>query len=928
MKFSRIAALWILAGVPAVWSQTAQPQDEDYAKLVKQWTTKPEFMSPLVDHLPKAAGVPTTKDVLGYYAGAPKKLTRVADLGRYYRALAAASKRVKILPAGATDEGRECIVIAVSDEDNIRNLDTYKGYLARLADPRGLSDPEARRIIGQAKPIYMFTGGLHSAETGPPEMLMELAYRLAAEESPLFDQIRKNVIVMLSAATEPDGRDRYVDWYYKYKIAEETEQDRVPGPPYWGKYIFHDNNRDINYSQVTMRNWLKFYLEWHPPIMHDLHESQPFLYTFSGQSPQNPTLDPILYAEMPWFSNFEMTKMIGYGMPGVWTHAFVDMWSPGYLGFMASNHNGMLRMYETFGNGGANTIKRTVGGGAGGAEGGGPPGGAPPAGAGGRGGGMTSREWYRPVPPYREVEWSMRNNTNFMETGVLAALELTAGFSKTVLENFYTKSRNSIESGKTEAPFGYVLPAGQADMTRVAFIVNVLRLQGVEVGRATSEVKLKEGNYPAGSFIIKRNQPYGRLAKILLEKQNFPDPGLTTYDDTGWTMGLMSHAQVLEIADKAILDVPVQAVDTLTVNGAVKGSGAVTAILQNGANSLTTLRYRLKDLKFEAIEQPFKAGDVELPAGSLLVASDARVKSAVETLGLQAVTLAQAPNVPKHLLDVPRLAVFSTWGSTQDVGWVRYAFDHFEVGYELIYKERIKKGNLRAAYDVILIPSQGRGGGKALIFDIESKGKPLAYTKSNEFPSLGAYGESEDITGGMGLAGVAELDKFVNQGGILITLGTSSFLPAEFGITRTVDAARPSAQFYAPGPIVEAEILKPTHPIFYGYTQKTIPVRWAGGPLLRLPTEERKEILMQFPGADKSVLSGLMRGVAETRNRPAVVDVPVGQGHVVMFATNPCYRWQNLGEFTMLANSILHFNDYPKADAPAPSAGSAAANQQ
>ena len=101
---------------------------------------------------------------------------------------------------------------------------------------------------------------------------------------------------MMTAAAEPDGRDRYVDWYYRYKLTEENEQDRMPGPPYWGKYIFHDNNRDINYSQVTMRNWLELYLQWHPPIMHDLHESLPFLYTFSGQAPQNPTLDPILYA--------------------------------------------------------------------------------------------------------------------------------------------------------------------------------------------------------------------------------------------------------------------------------------------------------------------------------------------------------------------------------------------------------------------------------------------------------------------------------------------------------------------------------------------------------------------------------------------------------------------------------------------------------
>ena len=753
---------------------------------------------------------------------------------------------------------------------------------------------------------------------------MELAYRLAVEDSPLYDQIRRNVIVMLTAAAEPDGRDRYVDWYYKYKLAEENEQDRAPGPPYWGKYIFHDNNRDINYSQITMRNWLKFYLEWHPPILHDLHESQPLLYTFSGQAPQNPTLDPILYAELPWFSNFEMTKMIGYGMPGVWTHAFVDAWSPGYLGFMSSNHNGMLRMYETFGNGGANTMKRTIGsgpGGAGGVEGAGGQEGAATAGAGGgRGGGMTAREWYRPLPPSRDLVWSMRNNTNYMETGVLSALELTAGFPQTVLENFYLKSRNSIESGAKDAPFGYVLPAGQKDMTRVAFIVNVLRLQGIEVGRATAEVKLKEGAWPAGSLIVKRNQPYGRLAKILLEKQNFPDPALNTYDDTGWTMGLMSHADVQEIADKAILDVPVQPVATLVLAGTVRGEGPVIAVLHNGANSLATLRYRLKDLKFEAIEQPFKAGGTDLPAGTLLVASNARVKSEIEKLGLQAVALAEAPNVKKHLVDLPRLAVFTTWGSTQDVGWVRYAFDHFEIPSDLIYKERIRQGNLRAAYDVIVIPSQGRGGAKGLVFDIESKGKHYAYTKGAEFPSLGAYGESEDITGGMGIPGVAELDKFVNEGGVLITLGAASFLPAEFGIARTVDAARPSAQFYAPGPIVEAEILHPDHPIFYGYAQRVVPVRWAGGPLLRVPNEEqRRTVLMRFPGGDKSVLSGLMRGVAETRLRPAVIDEPVGRGRVVLFATNPCYRWQNLGEFNMLVNAILHFNDFPVTSLTPPS---------
>jgi len=902
MKLRMLALSLLVCGVTAVALAQPKPQaqDEEYARLVKEWTTQPEFMSPLVDHLPKAVGVPTPKDVLGYYAGAPKKLTRVADLSRYYRALAAASKRVKILPAGTTDEGRECLVAAISDEATIRDLDTYKGYLAKLADPRGLSAEEAKRVIAQAKPIYMLTGGLHSAETGPPEMLMELAYRLVADESPLYEQIRRNTIVMVINAAEPDGRDRYVDWYYRYKISEETEDDRQPGPPYWGKYIFHDNNRDINYSQVTMRNWLKFYLQWHPPIMHDLHESEPFLYTFSGQAPQNPTLDPILYAELPWFANFEMTRMISFGMPGVWTHAFVDMWSPGYLGFMSSNHNGMLRMYETFGNGGANTMRRTVDAPAiGGTE--------------GATGSMTTREWYRPLPPYKEVVWSMRNNTNYMETGVLSALELTAGFAKTVLENFYDKSRNSIDAGSKQAPFGYVLPAGQHDMTRVAFIVNILRIQGIEVGRATREIKLKEGTFPAGSLVVKCNQPYGRLAKILLEKQQFPDPTLRTYDDTGWTMGLMSQAEVVETADAAVLDARVQPVDQLETVGAVKGAGPWTVVLHNGANSLAELRYRLKDLTYDALAQPSKSEGLDLPAGSLLIPSSARVTAEIEKMGLQAVALSELPGGQKRPADPPRLAVYSTWGSTQDVGWVRYALDHFEFVYDLIYKERVRKGNLRDAYDVIVIPSQGRSA-KSLVFDIESKGVALAYNKTPEFPTLGMYGESADITGGMGLEGVAELEKFVRTGGVLITLGAASFFPAEFGITRTVDAARPSAQFYAPGPVVEATIEQPAHPIFYGYTEKTVPVRYANGPLLRAPAgDQAKWVLMQYTGTDRSVLSGFMRGVAETRGKPAIMDVPVGRGRVILFSTNPCYRWQNLGEFNMLANAILYFNQLPKS---------------
>jgi hypothetical protein len=876
----------------------AQAQDPEFARLVKEWTTKPEFISPLVDHLPTSATVPQPKDVLGYSIGAPKKLTYYADIVNYYRTLASKSPRVRVESIGATDEGRDYVVVYVSSEENIKALEQYRGYLNQLADPRQTSEEQARAIIAKARPVYHLMGGLHSGETGHSEMLMELAYRLGVEESPLIKQIRDNVIVTITPVADPDGRDRYVDWYYRHLIDIDDENARVSGPPYWGKYVLHDNNRDINYSQVTMRALLDWYMTWKAPILHELHESIPFLYTYSGQAPQNPNLDPILFAEMPWFANFEMAQMTKYGMPGVWTHGFMDAWSPGYLGSMSYNHNAMMRMYEVFNNGGATTMKRTLVRDA--------PGGAP------AGPSQVSREWYRPMPAYREVLWSMRNNINYAQTGVLTGLQLASTFPHVILENFYLKSLHSVEAGRKEAPHAYVIPAGQADQTRVAFLVNILRVQGIEVGRTTGEARLKEGTFPAGSFIVKGGQPYWRLAKTLLEKQNYPDSALRTYDDSGWTMGLMAHVDVKEIADKAALDVAAEPVNEYKPVTAVRGAGPVLAVAHNGANNLITLRYRLKDAKVRAAEKAFTANGKEFAAGSLVIDSGAGsdgARKAIEELGLVATPMSAAPNVPMHDVDMPRIAVYSTWGSTQDPGWLRHAFDKFEVPYELIFKERVRRGGLRAAYDVIVIPSQG-GNAKGIVFDVDVKGEPLAYTKTDRFKFLGMYGESEDIRGGMGLEGVIELQKFLGEGGLLITLGTASYFPPDFGVVDDVDASRTSGQFYAPRPIVEAEILKPEHPVFYGYSKTKIPVKYVNGPLLQVSQQQRERAtLMRFTGGEAGVLSGLMRNPNEIRLRPAIVEMAVASGRVLLFATNPIYRWQNWGEFNMVFNALMHYND-------------------
>lgn len=887
-----------------------QPEqyDAEYARLVKEWTTKPEFMSPLVDHLPVKQGVPQPKDVLGYYIGMPKKLTNVADQQRYFRELEKATPRVKTLVAGKTEEGRDVMVVFVSSEANIANLEANRQNLKKLADPRMLAEADARKIIAATKPHYHLTAGLHSTEYSPPETVMELAYRLAVSEEPYIKQIRENVIVSISPSTDVDGRDRAVDWYNAYKIDEPYDgSENFGNPPYWGKYIFHDNNRDINYGIDSLRVHLNWYLSYVPPIWHDLHESVPFLYTFSGQPPQNPNLDPILYSELPFFANYEVNKLTGYGMPGVWHFGFVDMWSPGYLGFAAANHNGMLRMYEIFNGNGATTKKVRVG-------------------------DQTRREWFRPSPPYAEVDWSIRNAVNYAQTGILTALELTSTFPQMIVENFYRKSLNSIDAGKTKAPHAFVIPAGQRDMTRVARVVNLLRLQAIEVSRSASEIKVKDGTFPAGSFVVKLDQPYGRLAKTLLEKQNYPDPNLRTYDDSGWTMGLMNHTEVKTIQDKAILDVRADALTAdIRVPGTLAGVGTVTAVMHNGSLGLMTFRHRLKDVNMKAAKATFKAGAVEYPAGSFIVEGSVdRVRKEVEALGLTATALRAMPAVETVDVDLPRIAIYSTWSSTEKVGWVRLAFDRFEVPYDLIYKDQAKQGNLRAKYDVIVMPHQ-TSGSKAIVHESPRTSRPLAYRKNEKFKTFGMYGETDDVRGGMGLEGAAEFQKFVEDGGVLMTLGVASYFPADFGLSRGVDAQRPQTPaFYAPGPIIQAEIVQASHPIFYGYEGKTMPVRWGDGPLLQVPDPtspaatfvatgvDKPTTLMRFPGGDSNVLSGLMRGADQLRNRPAIVDAPAGKGRVLLYATNPVYRWQNFGEHNLVFNALLFFNDLPNKLPEAP----------
>src|SRR5271170_5489317 len=357
-----LAATTALAdGETAPARDPKQPVDDAYTAKIHEYTTQPFFTSPLVDYLPASKSVPTPEAVLGDVAGAPGILPYAEDVYKYMRMLEAASPRVKVFSIGTSEEGREMIAVAISSPENLKNLEANRALLAKLADPRTikLDDAEADRIVAKAVPVYYITGTIHSPETGAPTALMELAYRLAVDESPYIREVRDGMITLITPVVEVDGRDRMVD-IYKWHLAHPGQQ--WPRLAYWGHYVAHDNNRDAMGMTLDLtHNVLDTNLRFHAQVLHDLHESVPFLYDNTvGDGPYNAWVDPLLNGEWQMLGWNNIAQMTAFGMPGVFTHGDFDTWSPGYLMFLAAMHNGISRLYETFGNGGADTEKRIL----------------------------------------------------------------------------------------------------------------------------------------------------------------------------------------------------------------------------------------------------------------------------------------------------------------------------------------------------------------------------------------------------------------------------------------------------------------------------------------------------------------------------------------------------------------------------------------
>jgi hypothetical protein len=935
-RFPALLALLACAlFAPLVSAQ--QPLDSAYSAKIRELTpTDPhwKFTTELVSTLPTSATVPTPLKVLGYVPGTLGHLSYVADLNRYFDALAAAApNRVKKFSLGISEEGRESIVVAISDEANITNLEQNRLALDRLADPRGLAPADRARIIREAKPVYWLSGSIHSPETGSPEMLMELAYRLAVDESDWVKDIRANVITLITPVTETDGRDREVD-VVKESLALKLGNNAIP-LIYWGKYTAHDNNRDgMVMSQNLTKNFLRGFLYWHPTVVHDLHESVPFLYTSTGTGPYNDEYDPIVVDEWHTLAYQEITELTRRGLPGVWTHGFYDGWAPNYTLLAVANlHNSIGRFYETFTSSGAGctTVRLPVA--------------------------DTSRRWDRPNPPVNGLKWCIRSNINYQESGALIALKYTADHRQTFLENFVSKSERMIDRGRTSAPYAFVVPRNQRHAAEAADLVNLFRAQGTEVSVATSDFSLKRPGpkrpaadstspeKPAkdsavkakdstvqvhtGDWIVRLDQPYAATARTLLAIQHFKADDPPPYDDTGWTLDELRHVQTLKISDSTILSKPMQILTTdARVEGDVRSGSDALLVPHLGDWRSAVLPWKVAPSTVSIAETPFTVGGTKFAAGTYIInnPTDATL-SVVKSLGLNGVAASGTISARQHAIRVPRVALMHSWLETQNEGWVRYAFDQMGVPYKYISDQSLRQSGTLDNIDVVVFPHV-TGSPNALVNGRPMVGPPIPWKKSALTPNLDLWDQTDDIRPGMGLEGAAALRHFIERGGLILTSGNSSILPITLGFNPTVSQAI-TTRLNARGSIIRVQPAPGAalSPILYGYESASFPIYFSQAPIFNVTPKDtvlaegrdpafaeqqermRAHVILRFHDkADSLLVSGLLANGDELAGKGAVVDAPVGAGHVVMFGIRPLWRWESQGSFALALNAIANWD--------------------
>jgi len=816
--------------------------------------------------------VPTPDSFFGFALGTDGRLAGADDLEKYFQAIEASSNRVKLVEIGTTTDGHRTIAAIVSAPDNIRNLETIRTANQQLADPRAISDEDARRLAASHKAIVAVGASIHASEVGATQTAAQLLYELSSSTNPETLEQLNHLVVIIIPMLNPDGSRMVVDWYSQTK---GTPFDGTPLPRPDHKYAGHDINRDAFMMNLAeSRNLARFfYREWHPHVflsMHQMDDGGARFFAPPVADPIDPNVDPVAWREAALLGSAMTLQLEHDGRTGVVSSSLFDYFSPGYEDTAPLGHNTVCLLTE------AARVKIAT------------PIDEP----------SPDRDERTPrvgsPHPWGGGRWSLHDIVDYELSAVRGLLRAVDRYRDDVVSNFYAMGKRAVDAGKTGSPFAFVIPPGQHDAVAVTKLEQLLLDAGVEIER-TSELFTANGvSYPAGTDIIFLAQPYRAYVKTLMERQDYPAAASTAerpYDVTGWTLPAQMGVDV-RVIDQAF-EAPVMShlktasfvPPAVTMWGDRKPAYYLVET-RGTAGALVVNRLLASNIKSSWLDAPMDVDGFRYVAGSLVVPSSGNAAKTLQNVtrpfGLRVDGVRGKPPVAVHAITRVRVGLYKPWGDNPDEGWTRWMLEQYEFPFTSLSPAEVRSGNLRSRFDAIILPSASP---QSLAQGLTAEEAPAPYA------------------GGLGDDGQRALEAFVRAGGTLICLDQSGGLAIDLFKLPIKDAARDAGdKLLAPGTIVHIEVDQ-NDPLSYGLPSRTAGV-FVSSAAYEMGSGTNIKTAVRYAQQDLRV-SGLLNGADVIQGKGAVVSANVGAGRVVLLGFRVQHRAQSLGTFRLLFNAIF-----------------------
>jgi hypothetical protein len=822
-----------------------------------------------------AQTIPTPESVLGHKPGDDFYLANYDESRDYFRKLAAASDRIKLISVGKTTRGLDWEIAIISSPQNLAQLDKYKDISRRLAEGRGLSDDQAKALAHDGKAIVHIDGGLHSTEVAGAQQSILLAYKLVSTQGdPAVDAILSNVILMLWPTLNPDGQNEVVAWYRKNV---GTPYEVSPLPDLYQEYVGHDNNRDgyMN-NMLESRDVTRAEIEWDPVIFYCHHQTAPFptrIFIPPFTEPISSNINPLMARWLNVLGINMAAYLDEHQMPGAVHRVGFDNWYPGFLDFTHIFRNSISFFTETalyhYATPHFYTVDefpkdRQQ---------------------------LMSEVFYS--SPWKGGWWRLSDAVRYMEGASMAVLDTAAKYRETLLYNRYQAARDNIERFRKEPPFAYVIPREQRDLPTAATLVEKLLINGIEVHAAEQPFVANSREYN-GAWVILMDQPFSPLVKELFETQQYPDlrqfpngPPMRPYDVAGWTLPMQMGVETAVVSEplsdsqRAALKL----IDHVTpIPGGVQGTGSTYSLSHQPNNSFAAVNEILSS-----------GGQVSFSASGDIIVSGfdrERLSEIARKNSVNALAIAKAPQdvMPTKK---PRVGLYRSWTGNIDEGWTRWILENYGFAPVTLRNGDMQAGHLRDRLDAIIIPDAGT---KQIM---------------NGFAPGTISGE---YAGGIGETGAEALRVFVRAGGTLIAFNNASLMAiASLGlpVSNILDGLNDD-QFYCSGSLLRVELRDVNHPAVWGMPREPI-VMFERGPAFETKSGFRGTILASYPKERNPLASGFLLHPERIQGKAAALEVFYGDGRVYLFGFRPQWRGQSHGTYKLVFNAIY---DSPSAAKP------------